>query len=401
MAGILVDRRAVGAKEHRVAVSNGLPSGPEGSATMKTNKVAVLAGDGIGPETMREALKVLALVESRSGVRFELTPAPFGAAAYFEHGHPFPEQTRALCDSVDAVLKGPVGLSHEEAIRIPVELQPERGGIVPLRGRLQTFANLRPVFLPPELAHVSPLKERITKRGLDLVMVRELLGGLYTGSKTSGRDANGLRFVEETLRYDEEQIRRVARFAFELASRRKGVLHNIHKRNILQSSVLWNEVVEELAPEFPTVRVVHMLVDAAATHLCLDPAQFDVMVMENLFGDILSDQGGGLLGSLGLMPSACIGPEKAYYEPAHGSAPDIAGRGISNPYSMIGCVALMLEHSFDMPDWSARIFRAMHGVFRGGHATADLASNGSGLASVGTAGFGDLVVERLSKDEGP
>ena len=367
---------------------------------MTEHTVAVLAGDGIGPETTREALKVLAAVERASGERFRLEHAPFGAAAYFEHGHPFPQQTRDLCAKADAVLKGPVGLSHEKAAEIPVELQPERGGVVPLRGHLETFANLRPVVLPAELAHVSPLRDRIVGEGLDLVMVRELLGGLYTGDKHRGRDEHGRRFVAETLRYDEEQIRRVVRFAFELATKRKGVLHNIHKRNILESSVLWNEVVEEEAAHFPDVDVVHMLVDAAATHLCLDPAQFDVMVMENLFGDILSDQGGGLIGSLGLMPSACIGPERAYYEPAHGSAPDIAGRDAANPYSMIGCVALMLEHSFGLPEWSRRIFAAMRRVFRAGYATADLAESGSVLKPVGTAAFGDLVVEQLSKDEG-
>ncbi len=348
---------------------------------------------------MWEAVKILEAIESLADVAFERVEAPFGAGAYFAHGHPFPQETRALCTSVDAVLKGPVGLSHEEAMEIPVELQPERGGVVPLRGHLDTFANLRPVSLPKEMAHVSPLKERVIDRGLDLVMVRELLGGLYTGAKHRGKNANGLRFVEETLRYDEEQIRRVVRFAFELAEQRAGVLHNIHKRNILESSVLWNEVVEEEAAAFSGVRVEHMLVDAAATHLCLDPSQFDVMVMENLFGDILSDQGGGLLGSLGLMPSACIGPERAYYEPAHGSAPDIAGQGIANPYSMIGCVGLMLEHSLGMKVWGDRVFGAMRSVFRSGFATSDLAANAPGLSSVGTAGFGDLVVEHLVRED--
>ncbi len=364
---------------------------------MKQHELAILPGDGIGPETMCEALKVLTAVETLAGVRFVRVEAAFGAAAYFAHGHPFPEETRELCSSADAVLKGPVGLAHEEAIRIPVELQPERGGVVPLRGHLETFANLRPVVLPKELAHVSPLKGRVISRGLDLLMVRELLGGLYTGAKFRGRDEAGRRYVEESLRYDEDQIRLVVRFAFELAKRRDGVLHNIHKRNILESSVLWNEVVEEEAASFPEVRVEHMLVDAAATHLCLDPAQFDVMVMENLFGDILSDQGGGLLGSLGLMPSACIGPDRAYYEPAHGSAPDIAGRGVANPYSMIGCVGLMLEHSFGMKEWNDRIFDALHAVFRAGYATADLADGVDSLSAVGTATFGDLVVEFLDK----
>ncbi|MFK7894561.1 MAG: isocitrate/isopropylmalate dehydrogenase family protein [Myxococcota bacterium] len=364
---------------------------------MAQYKVVILPGDGIGPETMREALKVLDVVEKHSDLSFARVEAAFGAQAYFDHGHPFPDQTQALCASADAVLKGPVGLAHEEAIRIPVELQPERGGVVPLRGLLKTFANLRPVSLPPELAHVSPLKERVTEKGLDLVMVRELLGGLYTGSKHRGEDAEGRRYVEEMLRYDEDQIRNVVRFAFELAERRDGALHNIHKRNILESSVLWNEVVEEVATEFSGVSVEHMLVDAAATHLCLDPCQFDVMVMENLFGDILSDQGGGILGSLGLMPSACIGPESAYYEPAHGSAPTIAGQGIANPYSMIGCIGLMLEYSFGQKAWGDRVFEAMREVFRSGVATSDLAENTDALRSVGTSGFGDLVVEQLEK----
>ena len=182
-----------------------------------------------------------------------------------------------------------------------------------------------------------------------------------------------------------------------LAQKRKGVLHNIHKSNVLKSSVLWNEVMEEVGADFPYVEIKHILVDAAATYLCLNPGQFDVMVMENMFGDILSDQGGGILGSLGLMPSACIGPEKAYYEPSHGSAPDIAGQKIANPYSMIGSVAMMLEMSFGMDAEARNVWQAMQSVFGQGYSTPDLSKPGSDVRMISTNGFGDLVVEELRK----
>lgn len=362
---------------------------------MTTHRIAILAGDGIGPEIMCEALKVLHLVEERTGVRFELTETPFGAQAYFDHGHPFPEATQAVCDTADAILKGPVGLSYEATKQIPVDLQPERGAVLPLRARYNTYANFRPVVLPRALAHFSPLRPEIIGSGIDILLIRELVGGLYFGAKTVGVDAQGHRYVEEVLRYDEIQIKQVLKKGLELAQRRKGVLHNIHKSNVLKSSVLWNEVLEEMAPAYPDVKIVHMLVDAAATHLCLNPRQFDVMVMENMFGDILSDQGGGIIGSLGLMPSACIGDAKAYYEPSHGSAPDIAGRGVANPYSMIGSAAMMLEHSFGMAAEARAIWTAMQGVFADGYSTPDLTQPGSTAHIISTTEFGDKVVAKL------
>ena len=364
---------------------------------MQTKKIAILAGDGIGPEIMREAIKVLKLVEQRNDIRFELTEAPFGAAAYFECGHPFPEETKKICDESDAILKGPVGLNYAESEKIPVELRPERGAILPLRKRLNTYANLRPMYLPPGLAHFSPLRPEIIGKGIDIIMVRELVGGLYFGAKETGVNARGKRYVKETLEYDEEQIARVAHVAFRQAMQRKKILHNIHKNNVLKSSVLWNEVIEEVARDYPQVEVRHQLVDAAATLLCLDPCQFDVMVMENMFGDILSDQGGGLLGSLGLMPSACLGDNKAYYEPSHGSAPDIRGRNIANPYSMIGSVAMMLELSFGLLAESKNVWSAMQSVFIQGYSTPDLSRPGSKLKLINTDEFGDRVVEVLSK----
>ncbi|MDC0362556.1 3-isopropylmalate dehydrogenase [Halioglobus sp.] len=362
---------------------------------MTNYTIALLAGDGIGPEIMAEAVKVFKLVEQRNDVSFNLVEAEFGAGAYFKVGHPFPEATKAICDDADAILKGPIGLSHEESKTIPVDLQPERGALLPLRRRYNTFANFRPVSLPKGLAHFSPLKPEVIGEGIDLIMVRELVGGLYFGEKEVGVNDQGLRYVRETLEYDEGQISRIMHEALQLSMRRKKVLHNIHKSNVLKSSVLWNEVLEEVAEEYPEVEIRHILVDAAATLLCLNPGQFDVMVMENMFGDILSDQGGGILGSLGLMPSACKGPEKSYYEPSHGSAPDIAGQNIANPYSMIGSVAMMLENSFGMNEESKNVWHAMQSVFAEGFSTPDLSKPGSNVKMIKTAEFGDKVVAAL------
>ena len=362
---------------------------------MKSYSIAVLAGDGIGPEITREAIKVLELIEERNDVKFELLPAAFGACAYFEFGDAFPQSTIDICDQADAILKGPIGLNHEDSKRIPIDKQPERGALLPLRRRYNTYANFRPVSLPKALAHFSPLKPDVIGEGIDLVMVRELVGGLYFGEKIAGVNEEGLRYVKESLEYDENQIQQILHQAFKLANKRKKVLHNIHKSNVLKSSVLWNEVLGEVAVDYPEVEVIHILVDAAATLLCLNPTQFDVMVMENMFGDILSDQGGGILGSLGLMPSACLGDEKAYYEPSHGSAPDIAGKNIANPYSMIGSVAMMLENSFAMEEEAKNVWAAMQGVFADGYSTADLSKSGSGVKMIGTAEFGDKVVEKL------
>ncbi|MEE3172366.1 MAG: 3-isopropylmalate dehydrogenase [Pseudomonadota bacterium] len=364
---------------------------------MASYKIALLEGDGIGPEIMAEAIKILRLVEIRNSITFELLPGAFGANAYFSHGHSFPDETKSLCDEADAILKGPIGLNHKDSKKIPVDMQPERGALLPLRRRYDTFANFRPVYLPKGIAHFSPLKPEIIGDGIDLIIIRELVGGLYFGNKEVGTNDQGKRYVHETLEYDEDQIARIAKVAFDTAQKRKKVLHNIHKSNVLKSSVLWNEIVGEVGIDYPDVKVEHILVDAAATYLCLNPRQFDVMVMENMFGDILSDQGGGILGSLGLMPSACVGPEKAYYEPSHGSAPDIAGEGIANPYSMIGSVAMMLEMSFNMAQEARNIWQAMQNVFAQGYSTADLSTAGRDIKIIKTNEFGDLVAKELVK----
>jgi 3-isopropylmalate dehydrogenase len=360
-------------------------------------KIAILEGDGIGPEIMTQAVRIFDVIQSNSDVAFELTRTPFGAGAYFDHGKAFPDETKQVCDEADAILKGPVGLNHEESKKIPVEEQPERGAILPLRARFNTFANFRPILLSKDMAHFSPLKPEIIEDGIDILLIRELVGGLYFGEKERGINDKGLRYVKETLEYTEEQVRQVLIVAFEQARQRKKRLHNIHKSNVLMSSVFWNEILDEVHEDYQDVEVIHLLVDAAATALCLNPGQFDVMVMENMFGDILSDQAGGILGSLGLMPSACIGPEKAYYEPSHGSAPDIAGQNIANPYSMIGSVAMMLEMSFNMKDEAEAVWKAMKFVFESGYSTADLSASSDNTKLVSTVEFGDMVVEQLEK----
>ena len=265
--------------------------------------------------------------------------------------------------------------------------------MLPLRKRYDTYANFRPVYLPRSLAHFSPLRETVIGEGIDLMIIRELVGGLYFGTKKEGVDDNGRRYVHETLEYNEEQIRRVLKIAFELARKRKKVLHNVHKDNVLKSSLLWNTVLEELHTDYLDIAVEHVLVDAAATYLCLDPTRFDVMVMENMFGDILSDQGGGILGSLGLMPSACVGPEKSYYEPSHGSAPDIAGQGKANPIGSILSAAFMLQYSFGLTEEAAAVNAAVEGVLQAGHRTADLAAPGAEFST--TQHMTDLVLAAL------
>jgi len=365
---------------------------------MKSYRIAVLAGDGIGPEITAQAIKVLRFIEQRNDVSFELIPLAFGASAWFETGQSFPDASREVCDNADAILKGPVGVGIEASKQIPIDEQPERGAILPMRRRYDTFANFRPARLPAELAHFSPLKPEVVGAGIDFIIIRELVGGIYFGDKELGVNDQGRRYARESLDYDEFQIARIARVGFETATARKKKLHSIHKSNVMKSSVLWREIVAEVAQDFPEVEVEEVLVDAAATHLCLNPGQFDVMVMENLFGDILSDQAGGIIGSLGLMPSACIGPEKAYYEPSHGSAPDIAGKNIANPYSMIGSAAMMLEMSFGMQTEADNMWRAMQSVFAAGYSTPDL-SNAAGVTMVSTDEFGDRVIAALADGE--
>lgn len=360
--------------------------------------IAVLEGDGIGPEIVREAIKVLRAVEKKYGHEFTLNWAPFGAAAYFTEGSPFPEKTRHICDEADAIIKGPVGLSLEKMSSIPQEHRPEIGAILPLRKRYDTFANYRPVRLPKALASFSPLKEEIIGNGIDILMIRELVGGIYFGDKTEG-SATKMTFARDDCTYTDKQVRRVAVVAFEEARRKKARLTNIHKANVLATSRFWQEVVDEVARDYPDVSFRHMLVDNAAFQLVVNPSQFNgVVLLENMQGDILTDQAGGILGSLGLMPSACMGPAKGYVEAAHGSAPDIAGKNIANPYSMIGSIAFLYEKCLNLQQESDDIWTALFRVFERGYTTVELSHHEHDRSRIlSTSDFGDMVIDIIVK----
>jgi 3-isopropylmalate dehydrogenase len=358
--------------------------------------IAVLEGDGIGPEIVAESIKVLKTVEKKYGHEFELVYAPFGAEAYFAEGSPFPEKTLEICDRADVIIKGPVGLAVEKMNRIPQNMRPEIAAILPLRKRYDTFANYRPVRLPKELASFSPLKESLIGEGLDILMIRELVGGIYFGEKTEG-SSTGMQYAEDDCKYTEGQVRRVAVVAFEEARKRKARLTNIHKANVLATSRFWQEIVEEVGRSYRDVEYCSMLVDNAAFQLVKNPSQFNgVVLLENMQGDILTDQAGGVLGSLGLMPSACIGFEKGYVEAAHGSAPDIANQNKANPYSMIGSVAFLFEKCLDLHRESEDIWNALFAVFESGYRTVELAPPDYDRAKIlTTKEFGDRVVEML------
>jgi 3-isopropylmalate dehydrogenase len=360
--------------------------------------IAVLAGDGIGPEITEEGLKVLDAVGQKYGHTFHYHFAPFGAEAYFQYGASFPEQTRVICDQAEAIIKGPVGLSVEKMELIPLAERPEKAGILPLRERYDTFANFRPVVLPGELSFFSPLKPELVGQGIDIMMIRELVGGIYFGEKVEGEATDG-QYAKDVCVYYRDEVQRIAHVAFKEAMRRNKRLVNVHKANILATSRFWNAVVEEVRKEYPEVSYTSILVDNAAFQLVKNPLQFNgVMLLENMQGDILTDQAGGILGSLGLMPSACMGPEKGYVEPAHGSAPDIAGKNIANPYSMIGSVAFMLEKCFGLKQESEEIWRALTLVLTAGYRTRDLADKSTEKKMIlTTRDFGDMVVEFLNK----
>lgn len=358
--------------------------------------IAVLEGDGIGPEIVGEAIKVLKAVEKRYGHEFELIYAPFGAGAYFSDGSPFPEKTIEICDRADAIIKGPVGLAVEQMNKIPQHLRPEIGAILPLRKRYDTFANYRPVRLPKSLASFSPLKESVIGEGLDILMIRELVGGIYFGDKIEGPQT-GMKYAGDDCKYTDEQVRRVAIVAFEEARSRKMPMTNVHKANVLATSRFWNEVVEDVRKSYSDVEYRSMLVDNAAFQLVKNPTQFNgVMLFENMQGDILTDQAGGVIGSLGLMPSACVGPQKGYVEPAHGSAPDIAGQNKANPYSMIGSIAFLFDKCMGLREESEKVWNSLFAVFEKGYRTPELAPSGYDRKKVlTTQEFGDLVVDML------
>jgi len=361
--------------------------------------IAVLKGDGIGPEIMNAGRGCVVSIARKYSHVFNFQYGAFGAQAYFDHGHPYPEATRTLCLQADAVLKGPVGVDSKRMKQISPEFGIERAALLPLRRDLGAYANLRPVVLPRQFFDFSPLKPERLGKGLDILMIREGTGGNYFGKKVDGEDT-GMQYAIDEGKYTREQVERIARFAFIEAMERRCKLTNVNKPNVMATGRFWNSIVDEVAMVYPEVEYEHMIVDNVAAQLSINPVQFNgVMLLENAHGDIITDQAGGILGSLGLMPSANFNPEtrKGIYEPAHGSAPDIAGQNIANPYSMIGSVALMFERSFGLERESRDIWKGLENVFGEGYRTRDLTNSRTPKSRiVSTSEFGDLVAEDIT-----
>jgi len=354
-------------------------------------KIAVLAGDGIGPEIIAQAVKVLDVLK-RDGLKLELEHAPYGGAGYDAHGDPLPESTLKLAQQADAVLCGAVGGPQYDAL--PRALRPEQG-ILRIRKELGLFANLRPALLFEELAGASPLKPELVA-GLDILILRELTGDIYFGEPRGRRiNARGEREGYDTMLYSEPEIRRIAEVGFQAAMKRGKKLCSVDKENVLETSRLWREVVTDVAKNYPQVELSHMYVDNAAMQLVRKPKQFDVIATGNMFGDILSDEASMLTGSIGMLPSASLDAgKKGLYEPAHGSAPDIAGRNLANPLATILSAAMMLRYTFDLDDAARRIEAAVKTVLAQGYRTADI--HQTEMRRVGTSEMGDAVVAALN-----
>jgi 3-isopropylmalate dehydrogenase len=353
-------------------------------------KIAILAGDGIGPEVTREATNILTAVAEYGGHDFTFTEALIGGVAITANGTPLPQETIDICLDSDAVLLGAVGDNKFNALT--PDKRPE-AGLLQIRQVLGGFANLRPSVAYPALAENSPLRPEVTK-GADILFVRELLGGLYFGQPRSWNKETGEAI--NTMRYTKAEVVRVARVAFELAGKRRKKLTSVDKANVLECSQLWRATVDELKADYPDVTVEHQLVDSMAMHLMNVPRNFDVVLTENLFGDILSDESGIITGSLGMLPSATIGGKVNLYEPVHGSAPDIAGTGKANPLGAILTAAMVLRHSADLEQEAAAIEAAVTKVLNDGHRTADIA-RGNTAANVTTQEMGKLVHSALAE----
>ncbi|MDI9475283.1 MAG: 3-isopropylmalate dehydrogenase [Bacillota bacterium] len=353
-------------------------------------KIALIPGDGIGPEIINQAVKVLDAVSRRHNVKFSFEEVLMGGVAIDKTGVPLPEETMDICKNSDAVLLGAVG--GDEWDNLPGHLRPE-AGLLGLRKGLGAFANLRPAILFPQLKNASTLKPEVLGDGLDIMVIRELTGGLYFGEK--GREGKGTEErAWDTLVYTYPEIERIARVGFELAMKRGKRLMSVDKANILESSRLWREVVTKIAKDYEEVALSHMYVDNAAMQLIRNPRQFDVIVTENMFGDILSDAASMLTGSLGMLPSASLGEgTPGIYEPIHGSAPQIAGQDKANPIATIMSVSMMLRHSFDMEEGALAIERAVSKVLDKGYRTEDIMENSKEL--VGTNKMGDLIVNEI------
>ena len=354
-------------------------------------KIAILPGDGIGPEIIAEARRVLAVLQAEHGLSIEMEQADIGGTAYDAHGHPLPESTLAVVREADAILLGSVGGPQWETL--DRALRPEQG-LLGLRSELALFSNLRPAILYPQLVAASTLKPEVVS-GLDIMIVRELTGGIYFGQPRGIRTLDdGQQQGFNTLVYSEAEVERIGRSAFEIARKRSARLCSVDKANVLEVSELWRQVMTGLAEEYSDVELSHMYVDNAAMQLVRDPKQFDVIVTGNMFGDILSDAAAMLTGSIGMLPSASLDSQgKGMYEPIHGSAPDIAGQGIANPLATILSVSMMLRYSLDEAALAERIDAAVGTVLDAGLRTADIASEGT--QTVGTRAMGDAVVTAL------
>ncbi len=357
-----------------------------------SKKVLLLPGDGIGPEIAAEARKVLDLVNDQFSLGLEMDDALVGGAAIDAEGDALPAATWEKVEAADAILLGAVGGPKWDTL--PPAERPEKGGLLKIRAQLDLFGNLRPAILYPQLAHASTLKEDVVS-GLDILIVRELTGGIYFGEPRGIKTKeNGVREGYNTYVYDEDQIRRIGRVAFEAAMKRGKRLCSVDKANVLEVTMLWREVMEDLSKEYPEVELSHMYVDNAAMQLVRAPKQFDVIVTGNMFGDILSDAAAMLTGSIGMLPSASLDVNgKGMYEPCHGSAPDIAGQGIANPLAMIISAAMMLRHSLGMEAPAAKIEAAVDVVLDQGLRTGDIWSEG--MQKVSTVEMGDAVVAAL------
>jgi 3-isopropylmalate dehydrogenase len=354
-------------------------------------KIAVLPGDGIGPEIVKEAVKVL----NALGEKFEMEEAPVGGAGYEASGHPLPEATLALARAADAILFGAVGDWKYD--KLERALRPEQA-ILGLRKHLELFANFRPAICYPQLTGASSLKPEIVS-GLDILIVRELNGDIYFGQPRGTREApdglfKGAREGFDTMRYAEPEVRRIAHVAFQAAQKRQKKLTSVDKANVLETSQFWKDIMIDVSKEYPDVELSHMYVDNAAMQLVKAPKAFDVVVTGNMFGDILSDEAAMLTGSIGMLPSASLDKNnKGLYEPSHGSAPDIAGKGIANPLATILSAAMMLRYSLGRPEQADRIENAVKKVLEQGYRTADIVT--PDCKQVGTAAMGDAVLAAL------
>lgn len=360
-------------------------------------KVAVIPGDGIGPEIVREAKKVLDKVGEVFEHSFSYTELLMGGVSIDAHGVPLTEETLSQAKESDSVLLGAVGgvVGKDKWYDLPPHLRPE-AGLLAIRKGLNLYANLRPAYLYQELKEACPLKESIAEEGFDMVIVRELTGGLYFGERWT-KEIDGVTTAVDTLQYNENEIRRIAVQAFEIARKRRKNVISVDKANVLDSSRLWHKIVEEVAQQYPDVTLSHMLVDNCAMQLVKDPKQFDVVLTENMFGDILSDEASMITGSIGMLPSASLSDGHfGLYEPSHGAAPDIAGQDIANPIATILSAAMMLRYSFDLDEAADAVEEAIRRVIEEGYRTVDIMSEG--MKQVSCTEMGNLICERITEN---